>query len=79
MTPPVIFTISRYLNLNGTVGQFNSVDLPNHHVKRKKATKTFPIFFKPPHSMDWYLYPCTYHIPDLLTSLHFRLFVLRQK
>jgi hypothetical protein len=84
MTSSVIFTISLYFNLNVIVRQSNSVDLPNHHVKREKASKTFPKVFKPPHSMDWYLYllfshPYNYHLPDLLTSSHFRPFVLHLK
>ena len=44
LTFPIIFTILIYLHLNGIVCQSNSVNLPNHHVKRKKQQKHFQYF-----------------------------------
>ena len=77
----------RYLTLPQSQWNCLSIQLckpTKSSCKEKKATKTLPKVFKPPHSMDWYLYlflshPYNYHLPDLLTSSHFRPFVLHLK
>ena len=76
-----------YLNLPPSQWNRLSIQLcqpTKSSCEKKKATKTFPIFFKPPHSTDWYLYLCfshprNYHLPDLLMSSHFHPFVLHLK
>jgi hypothetical protein len=88
MNSTVIFTILIYLSIQiFTILIYLSIQLcrpTKSSCEEKKATKTFPIFFKPPHSTDWYLYlllshPCNYCLPDLLTSSHFHPFVLHLK
>ena len=76
-----------YLNLPPSQWNRLSIQLcrpTKSSCEEKKATKAFPIFFKPPHPTDWYLYlffshPCDDHLPDRLTSSQFRPFVLHLK